>query len=273
VAREARLTAVAAPRVDRIGEHVEETAMRRAFLAVFLLAPVVQAREILPPLFHFFFTTAATQPYGLSLDANAFDPIKGAGRDVTDGHYFVDAFQPATIGSDVTPEINWAAGEFACLWFRFRDVSSVTKVQGANADLDGVPTEVAYYVVDDTQGDIGMTRWDGLPGPNDLNFKQDPQILADVGAFGLVARTNTTASWNLYDNLTRTALVGAVRYESDGLRSLAYGSFGLAVRGLPLQITLERSVFGAANWTPEPGCLAALSVGALLLLRGRPRGD
>ncbi len=204
----------------------------------------------------YFFTNAVTQPYGLSIAANAFDPTKNEGRDVSDGHYIVDAFPGLDVGPYVTPTINWSAGEFAYLWVRFVDVPNSYKIQGVQLDLDGTPASVAYYVVDDMQGEYVQKRWEGAFGLNNVNFKQDPQILAAVTTIGIQNRSTAIQNWNLYDHTTRTALLGAVRYDSDGLRSLQYGPAGGPGAYPPLPpIPPAGPVFGQANWIPEPASL------------------
>jgi len=241
-----------------------------AVLSVLLLmVPLATGREIQPPLFHFFFTNGVTQPYGLTIVDNAFDPTKNESLDATSGQYVVSAFPGLEIDATFTPQVDWTAGEFAYLWFRFGPVPANTKVSGMHLDLDGAPTSVAYYVVDDLLGENGAKRWDGQFGLDDINFKQDPQILAGVVAIGLQNRATPIQNWNLYDHTTRTALLGAVRYESNGLRSLSLGSHGLSVKGYPPQITLERSVFGSANWIPEPAVGVVLALGAAALGRTR----
>lgn len=206
------------------------------------------------------FFTSSAQPYGLTDPSLAFLPTRGSHDD--SAFYQVGAFPPLEAWGQ-TPTINWHAGEFAYVWVRFHQEPTNKKVRGVHLDHDGNPLEVAYYVVDDLEGSSGGKRWDGAYTPPEApEFKCDPQILAAVTTHGIVNRATDVDAWNLYDHETRTALLGAVRFGSDGLRGAAIQS------GPPSPIPPPQPPpwflvweVGQANWVPEP-----TAFGLMLLL-------
>jgi hypothetical protein len=229
--------------------------MKKALALAAILAWVTSANAVV----QIFFTNSA-DGYGLTA-GSAFQPTANNG---TDGADYAASFPPAGAWG-VTPTIDYSAGEFAYVWLRFSGEANNRKIQGLHMDMDGTPAEVAYYIMDDLNGDTGAKRWDGAyTGPNEPEFKMDPQILAAVGAAGIVNRSTAADNWNLYDNATRTALLGAVRYDSDGLRSAALGSLGIKYANILTPPTVE---FGSADWVPEPASLALLGLAGLLIRR------
>lgn len=225
--------------------------MKKALVLAAILGCVTSANAVV----QIFFTNSA-DGYGLTNPALAFTVSLGS----TDAaSYSVSSFPPA--GDPGTPDIDWSAGEFAYMWVRFSGEANNRKIQGIDIDLSGSPDMVNYYLMNDLDGDNGVKRWDGdasLPGA----FASDPQILAAVQAAGIVNRSNTLGNWNLYDNGTRTALLGAVKYGSDGLRSLELRQ-PISYAGNP---SPEASL-GSANWVPEPASLSLLALAGLLIRR------
>lgn len=234
-------------------------------LAVLLASPIPEA-----PRLAFFYTSSA-QPYGLTDPALAFQPtlvfsdyepnypgFSGVDSDV----YHVSAFPPLEAAVQ-TPNIDWTADEFAYVWVRFTQAPNNAKIQGLHLVQDGTPADLAYYVVNNTNNEaIGDRRWDGAyTSPYAPEFKLNPQILAAVQTRGIVNRSGASDAWNLYDNVTRTTLLGAIRYDSDGLRSAAYGSLGAP--GFLAD-------FGSANWIPEPAGLTLLVIISVTARRCTP---
>ncbi|MEW6249499.1 MAG: hypothetical protein AB1716_02550 [Planctomycetota bacterium] len=229
------------------------------FMAIMLLlaagTPALAGVEV-------FFTNSA-DPYGLTRPANAFEPTKGLRTDVTSGDYILRYAPPMNVG---TPTINYAAGEFAYMWLRFVNEIPGMKLWGLDLRLDGMPADVAWYIVDDTAGTIlAGKRWDGVyTPPNFLEFKNAHQVLVAVTTYGL--KNLGVSHWNLYDGPTRTHLIGAVRYDVSGTFS------GQSFRPItPPWIPWWEPLgpVGSAVWIPEPAALTLACVLACFLRRRR----
>lgn len=198
------------------------------------------------------FFTSSLQLYGLTNPALAFQPTEGSYTDAA--HYQVAEFPPLEAW-DQTPTIDWSAGEFAYIWVRFHQEANNRRIAGVRLDHDESPEEVAYYIMDDWNGDHGAKRWDGAYSlPDAPQFKMDPQVLSAGQATGIVNRSSAVENWNLYTNVTRTALLGAVRYETNGVRGAVALTWPQDDFPLPLWETAQ------ANWVPEPATLGALVV-------------
>lgn len=230
--------------------------MKRQLAIAIMLASCSDACAVV----QIFFTNSASG-YGLTDPARAFQPTAFAQTDAAS--YQVVAFPPLDAWGQI-PAIDYPGGQFAYIWARFSGEPNNRKIARLHLDLDEVPAEVAYYIMDDIGGSNGLKRWDGAyEPPNALEFRQDPQILAAVSSNGIKNASNASQSWNLYDHLTRTALLGAVRYYTPGIRSATLGQLGLSFGGFTQGI----AEFGSAFWGPEPGALLLLATTALLVRR------
>jgi hypothetical protein len=210
------------------------------------------------------FFTSSAQPYGLTDPSLAFQPTEGSQTDPA--FYQVSAFPPLDAWEQ-TPAIDWQAGDFAYVWLRFHQETNNRKINGVRLELDDVPADIAYYVMDDLAGDNGTKRWDA---PNTMpdapEYRMDLQILRAESSNGIRNRSTSVDNWNLYDNVSRTALLGAVRYADDGLRGIGAMTWPqIPIPPGPL-IVWETA---QANWIPEPATLGT----ALLLcaITGRRR--
>jgi hypothetical protein len=215
------------------------------------------------------FFTSSAQPYGLTEPSLAFQPTLGLGQDAAS--YQVAAFPPLESWGQI-PTINWQAGEFAYMWVRFHQEPNNKKVQGIHLDLDDFPAEVAYYVMDDLSGANADRRWDGaFTMPDAPEFKQDPGHLAAVTTHGIINRATDVDAWNLYDEVTRTALLGAARYASDGLRGawVWSGQTGPVPPPIPPPPWYIEWDGGQANWVPEPATLCLLAALSVAVRRNR----
>ncbi len=209
-----------------------------------------------------FFFTSSSQPYGLTDPTLAFRPTLGNSQDAA--HYQVAMFPPAAAVFQ-TPDINWHVGDFAYIWLRFTAVDTGHRIRGLGLDVDGIPAEIAYYVVDDLLGEQLDKRWEGaFTLPDAPEFKQDPLYLHAESAHGIVNQPGNGDNWNLYQGATRIALLGAIRYSSNGVRELTVTQ--LAPSPIPEPTIWWYS--GAANWMPEPAAGVSL-VSCALIARGR----
>ena len=247
--------------------------LRTMFAISAALAAVLPASATV----EFFFTNSASG-WGLTDPARAFQPTAGNDLDPAtpgiqgdDATWYTAVFPPASVDHSVTPDIDWTAGEFAYLWVRFLNEPLNRKVQGMGLSQPDA-AEVAYYIQNDLGNGNGK-RWDGnytLPDAPQFKMRVD-QVLAAVTAAGLKNVSNTSYDWDLYDSATRTALLGAVRYSSNGVRSVSLTQgpgWSWIILGFPPDTILPP--IGSANWIPEPTTLALICV--LTTLRRRNAG-
>jgi hypothetical protein len=155
------------------------------------------------------FVTTSNDPYGLDIEANAFRPTWGNGRDFSDGHFTMTNYPPidAPSGTPANPVvIDGAAGDFAYIWLQFRDEQPMYKVNGLVVEIadygTGTPAQdvyTNYYMQDDSQG-LGYRRWDGTATPpNYPEWHHNPQTLVGVTGDGLPLTWSVMVStWNMY---------------------------------------------------------------------------
>jgi hypothetical protein len=241
---------------------------------------------------------------GLTNPALNLDPTGDARRDespLDNPLYVLDrrvAFQPTPTMPTINPLTD---GDTLYIWFQFNHENSVaTQVQGIHIGWRTTPpgmiADLAYYVVDNTLGDSvddgGATvgkRWDGAyTGPNDPEFKQNPQILAAVQTIGL-PKANAIHRWdssvpdwsggssanmpgeNLQGQYLTTApgrstifLLGAIKVLPGIQRLTPYiGELGISYQG-GVQFETQ-NVYGF--WTPEPAGVLLLALPGFALRR------
>jgi len=209
--------------------------MKKALVIVALLSAVAVANAEIT-----LFWTLGTAGYGLT-NQGQINPVSGETYEFTpssadvsdddvpnynnnldnnfgDGPYVLgnapavaDAYQ-----NDINTPLVAGNGVFAYLWMNYENEANNAKLISAMFDysLGGstawMPEQVTYYKQDDLGGE-GAKRWDGNSTmPSYSEFEQDPQSLTAVTAFGIRNRPTGSDEWNLFDNGTRTALLGAI---------------------------------------------------------------
>jgi len=241
--------------------------MKKALVLAAVLACVAYANATI----EIFFTNSAAG-YGLTDASRAFVPTGGndlddvtPGLQSDDGTLYTATFPPTSVGAANTPTINWAAGEYAYIWVRFVSEPLGRKIQGIRVSQPSAQ-DVAYYIQNDL-GNGNDKRWDGAytpPGSPEFKLKVN-QVLAGVTGNGIKNLSNANNDWNLYDRVTRTALLGAVKYNQNG-------TFGLDIPNDYNGINVGGTIYvnrtlGSANWIPEPASLALLGLAGLLIRR------
>lgn len=247
--------------------------MKRSLLAAVVLAITASASAGGADLQVFF--SNSKDPFGLTNKALAFDPTLDLKRDAEAYHLIGPAAPepaPATIhpnGPDNIP--GTADDEFAYVWFRFNAWNGC-KTKGVHLKLDTLApnrVDIAYYVMDDTEGVNYAKRWNGpYTPPLDPEFK-DPnpsfgQALVAMTAAGLMNTSNSSYDWNLYDKAKRTYLLAAVRFaEGHYTANMSRGILGINI-GSPPPPSVE---FLPAHIVPEPATLMLFGLLGPLLCR------
>ena len=124
--------------------------MKRPLATLIVLASCSYACAVV----QIFFTNSASGS-GLADPTRAFQPTAFTHTDAAS--YQVAAFPPLDAWGQI-PEIDYAGGQFAYIWARFSGEPNSRRIQGLHLNLDEVPDQVAYYVMDDIDGDSGNDR-------------------------------------------------------------------------------------------------------------------
>ncbi len=231
---------------------------RIALLAVLVSAAVATANV------EIFFTNAASNPWVAPGPASDFMPTAGNGTD-----WSADGYKPnfANFPSAYSALTLVAPGETAYIWIKFNTDTQVgpinnSRLQGLDLIWSQAPTDVAWYVEDDTNGQQGFRRWDGAyTPPNFPEFKKAHQVLVAVNGTG-IKNNAFNQEIGLYNGTSRIALLGAVKFQQTGFYNFTLGTLGINFNSAPTAPPVE---FGTLT-VPEPVGLVLL---ALCLLNRR----
>jgi hypothetical protein len=212
------------------------------------------------------FFTSSADGTGLTNPARAFDPTTDVQMDAsgTPPPYALNG----AAGVNGTPTIAAGSGEWAYVWLKFNGERDNLKVEGMHVGVvapTGGVTDMAWYVMDDLNGAHGSKRWDGPYTPaSDPEYRQNPQICSGTASAGLRNVSDSSYDWNLYDRVSRTYLLGAVRFAPGHYDAELYvdpGAFITEDIGHPVLNV------GSAHITPEPASTLLLGLASLLLRR------
>ncbi len=241
------------------------------------------------------FFTSSTSANGIVTPANALHPSFGLGLDAAsedvDGNPVTPALavtQFPTYSTEI-PTVDAAKGEFVYIWAQLYSVGTAPAPTAlpTNGTLfsmtlstQGSPTKVAWYVVDNSNGD-GRKRWEGAAtAPDYPEFSNTSmQNLSAVTAYGIKNSSTADASqlWSGGANGTgRIALLGAI------MPSLADAGLDLGITiptesgtGAPLVAYRSATagsypvttISGMYHVIPEPASMLLLGLAGLLIRR------
>jgi hypothetical protein len=185
------------------------------------------------------FVTTSSDLYGLEDSANAFIPtvstVFANGVTVNGYDYWADydgtlpgplrpgGFPPvdAPAGTADNP-VQVQPGDFAYVWLQFQNEPKGAKINGLQINVRELgtqgpaPVTVSWYLCNNVSNVINNKRWDGTATPPDYpEWRGNPLTCVAITAAGLV-NTTTNLPWNLYNGVTRTALLGAIQAPADG---------------------------------------------------------
>ncbi len=215
-----------------------------------------------------FFTNAASNPWLAPGPANIFMPTAGNGTDWSSDGYkanfanFPSAYQALTT-------VN--SGDTAYMWIKFNTDTQVgpinnSRLQGLDVILSQAPTDVAWYVEDDTYGQQGFRRFDGAyTPPNFPEFKKQHQVLVAVNGTG-IKNNAFNQEIGLYNGTSRVALLGAIKFDTATPIdvTMTLGTLGINFNSAP---TAPPVTFGTLHVTPEPAAAVLLALAGLLIRR------
>jgi hypothetical protein len=190
-----------------------------------------------------FFTDST---YGLSWPEYAFEPVWPQPPNWPTVTQFPPAMAPATV----------APGDTVYVWVKFLNEPNNRKINGL--DINMTPADAAaWYILDDQVNET--KRWDGAYATGAPEFRTPHKVLVAATADGIRNYTEDNPR-KLYKGGTyRTALLGALRYDTPGVYTGQLGAAGISYAGGYSAPTVE---FGTVTVTPEPAS------GLLLLLAG-----
>lgn len=175
----------------------------------FIVAAAIGGTALAQGRVDVFLTKASTGPDspGLTRPEKAFDPTGHAsggteysGYDLSDwgdgAPYALNDAVPA-VGD---PIIQIGAGDYYHIWVKMTQVRKNVKLQGLHLGWETDDCveiqDLAYYIVDDLNGDVGAKRWDGVyTMPDEPEFATNPQNLAAVTSAGL--KNTDSAPYNM----------------------------------------------------------------------------
>jgi hypothetical protein len=185
------------------------------------------------------FVTTSSDPYGLEDPANAFlatvSTVYANGVNVNGWDYWADhdgtipgpirpgIFPPADAptGTAANP-IEILPGDFAYVWLQYQNEPKGVRINGLEITVrefgttTPAPVTTNWYLCNNTSNLIANKRWDGPATPPGYpEWHGNPQTFAAITAYGL-QNLATNLPWNLWNGISRTALLGAIQASADG---------------------------------------------------------
>jgi hypothetical protein len=195
-----------------------EGTMKKALVLIAILATVTAANATV----RIFFTNAS-EGYGLT-DASLAQTVSVFDDSIYPGvyddyEYAVSAFPPAGYNTLATAE----PGELVYVWLRFESDTNGAKINGLHLGTDA-GAGLTFYKM---QG-YKAKRWQN---EDNNELAMNPSVMKAVTTDGIVNSKGATDD-PLYDNTTRTTLLGAMVHEG-GFANLVLADLGLSYDGLP----------------------------------------
>jgi hypothetical protein len=224
------------------------------------------------------FVTASSSGYGLENNANHMIPtistvydngVNVNGYDYQDyygnpGPIRPGLYPPADAPSgDAGSPVMIPEGDFAYIWLQFQNEPKGAKINGLQVTIAGGPVSTTYYLCNNMNNGIVAKRWDGAATPPGYpEWHNNPQTMVAITAAGVVNNAAAASPWNLWDNVTHIALLGAVEAAADGTM------FNIDITNISYAAPPNPEVAGGVfQFVPEPASLALMALAGLLIRR------
>lgn len=212
------------------------------------------------------FFTASYDPYGLRVPSLAFLHTAGNGTDYRDGYELTKGAGGAYLTPPLGPLpdvlLPYMSEHWAYIWGRFNNEPVDARIDGVLININGARPgmgNIAWYVCDNRDQNIGHKRWDG----DSEVFYANPTGLMAVTAYG-IPNANANVPWDLYAASTRTFLLGAVRCPEHAFELTIDPSSRIHYRsGLPDPTVKILNMVAV----PEPAGVLLLAAAGLVALR------